>query len=242
VTSLTAVAAGAAIAGGATILNGAPARHGALDVPLVMGYNDPDNRVRQTDSDRPASLATVLSGPAATSSSTPSSSLSSASSSSSATTSGSAPSESQAPDPPPPPRPPSAEPTKAPSPGSPDASAAAEVVIQVNQYRGQFGCDALTVDSQLTAAAQEHSTDMANRKYLSHNTPEGATFDQRIRTAGYPKPAAENIAQGPRSADLVMASWMRSQGDRENILNCRYKTIGVAVDTNGWYWTQDFGF
>jgi uncharacterized protein YkwD len=83
---------------------------------------------------------------------------------------------------------------------------------------------------------------MAQRKYFSHTTPEGVTFDQRIRAAGYSKPAAENIAQGQRSAEQVMQSWMQSKGHRDNILNCDYNTIGVAVDTNGWYWTQDFGF
>jgi uncharacterized protein YkwD len=117
------------------------------------------------------------------------------------------------------------------------------VVTLVNQYRDQFaGCDPLSVDNRLTTAAQGHSTDMANRNYFSHNTPEGVTFDQRIRTAGYSRPGAENIAKGQTSAEKVMQSWMTSQGHRDNILNCRYKTIGVAVDTNGWYWTQDFGF
>ena len=111
----------------------------------------------------------------------------------------------------------------------------------VNQFRAGM-CDPLAVDNRLTTAAQGHSTDMSKRDYFDHTTPDGVTFDQRIKTAGYPSPAAENIAQGQRSAEQVMQSWMQSPGHRNNIMNCRYTTIGVAVDTNGWYWTQDFGF
>jgi uncharacterized protein YkwD len=100
----------------------------------------------------------------------------------------------------------------------------------------------ISVDDRLTASAQKHSTDMANRDYFSHTTPEGVTFDQRIKAAGYPRPGAENIAKGQRSAEDVMESWMRSDGHRRNILNCDYTKIGVGVDTNGFLWTQNFGF
>jgi uncharacterized protein YkwD len=115
------------------------------------------------------------------------------------------------------------------------------VVELTNRVR--TACDKpLQVDSRITAAAQGHASDMAQRKYFSHNTPEGVTFDKRIKAAGYDSPGAENIAQGQRTAEQVMQSWMNSPGHQRNILNCDYTTIGVAVDTNGFYWVQDFGF
>jgi uncharacterized protein YkwD len=83
---------------------------------------------------------------------------------------------------------------------------------------------------------------MAVRNYFSHDTPEGVTFDQRIKDAGYPLPGGENIAKGQRTAQQVMTDWMNSSGHRANILNCDYTAIGVGVNTSAWTWTQDFGF
>jgi uncharacterized protein YkwD len=119
---------------------------------------------------------------------------------------------------------------------------ASQVVELVNDYRGQAGCAPVSVESHLTAAAQEHSDDMSQRNYFSHDTPEGEPFDQRIEDAGYSSPGAENIAQGTTTAAQTMQLWMNSSGHRRNILNCSLTKIGVGVATNGWYWTQDFGY
>lgn len=127
----------------------------------------------------------------------------------------------------------------------PEAEAAAsieqKVVELVNKARADAGCGAVSLDSRLTSAAAAHSTDMANRSYFDHTTPDGVTFAQRITRAGYPSPGAENIAMGYQSAEQVMDGWMKSAGHKANILNCSVKKMGVAVDTNGYYWTQDFG-
>ncbi|MFF5985690.1 CAP domain-containing protein [Prauserella flavalba] len=116
------------------------------------------------------------------------------------------------------------------------------MVDLVNDERADAGCPAVTVDSRLTRAAQKHSDDMARREYLSHTSPDGRTFDERIRDEGYPRPAAENIAMGLSSPEAVMDAWMSSDGHRRNILNCDITTIGVGVNSDGWYWTQNFGY
>jgi uncharacterized protein YkwD len=117
-----------------------------------------------------------------------------------------------------------------------------EVVDLVNAQRADSGCDPLRVDPKLAQAAQEHSSDMADRDYFDHTTPEGLTFADRIVNAGYPTPGAENIAVGQKDAQEVMEGWMDSDGHRANILNCDLNTIGVGLDENGMYWTQDFGY
>jgi uncharacterized protein YkwD len=142
--------------------------------------------------------------------------------------------------PPPPPPPTTTEPPTVPVP-DPASVQEARVVELVNAERAERGCAALTVDARLANAAQAHSTDMATRRYFSHESPEGETFVDRAHAAGYPSPAAENIARGQRSADQVMDDWMDSSGHRRNILNCELRTIGVGLDTRGWYWTQVFG-
>jgi uncharacterized protein YkwD len=252
IASLTALATGAAIASGATILNAANGADSAIEVPLVVGYNDSGNRLLPTDGSALENQATALSGPgSATSPPAVSSSGSAGSSTSSPASSPPGSSGQPAPpagnppgNPPPPPQPQTPTTNNPPPPGSPSPAQAAEVVRLVNEVRQRHipQCPQLQTDDRLTKAAQGHSTDMATRNYFSHTTPEGVTFDQRIRTAGYSRPAAENIAKGQRSAESVMDSWMKSSGHARNILNCDYRRIGVGVDTNGWYWVQNFGF
>jgi uncharacterized protein YkwD len=140
-------------------------------------------------------------------------------------------------------RPPSPPPAPAPAPPAPPPanSEQQKVVNLVNAERGKVGCRPVNVDQRLVMAAQLHSDDMSANNYFSHTSLDGRTFDQRIKAAGYPNPAAENIAKGQRSAEQVMSAWMNSSGHRANILNCGLATIGVGLDTDGWYWTQDFG-
>ena len=120
------------------------------------------------------------------------------------------------------------------------AAGPAEAVIEAtNAKRKAAGCGALTRDARLTAAAQQHASDMASRRYLSHTDKDGDTFDERIRAAGYDSPGGENIARGQQSADEVVEDWMASAGHRRNIEDCSFQTIGVGYE--GDYWVQDFG-
>ncbi|ANN21484.1 serine protease [Amycolatopsis orientalis] len=169
----------------------------------------------------------------------PSSSSAAPTSSSAPPSSSSAPAEPPAP-PSEAPKPPSSEPPKPPR--SQDSSLAGQVIDLVNSERADAGCSPVSNESHLAAAAQGHSDDMSERNYFSHTTPEGVTFDQRIRAAGYDKPGAENIAKGQSTAAKVMEAWMNSEGHRANILNCKLKKIGVGVNTKGMYWTQNFGY
>lgn len=112
----------------------------------------------------------------------------------------------------------------------------------VNDERAVKGCKALVIDDRITTAAQGHSTDMATQNYFSHKSKDGRDFVQRMKEAGYPKPGGENIAMGYSTPEAVMEGWMKSQGHRENILNCSFTTMGVGLDTRGNYWTQNFGY
>ncbi|MEV6241119.1 CAP domain-containing protein [Lentzea sp. NPDC051838] len=117
------------------------------------------------------------------------------------------------------------------------------VLELVNDQRAAKGCKALVIDDRITTAAQGHSADMANKGYFSHTSePEKTTFATRMKNAGYPKPGGENIAMGYATPAAVMDGWMKSQGHRENILNCDFTAMGVGLDTRGNYWTQNFGY
>lgn len=110
-----------------------------------------------------------------------------------------------------------------------------------NRARAGTGCAPLRVDPRITRAAQAHSDDMSLRGYFDHDSPDGRSFADRLRAAGYPSPGAENIAFGQRSAAQVVEAWLDSPGHRRNILDCSLTTIGVGYAAAGSYWTQDFG-
>jgi uncharacterized protein YkwD len=225
---LTALLAGALVAGTATMLGNAGESTAADEPGLSVGLTDPQFPQGQGDLNRPTRDTT---DEAPTSSEDPTEDPTTT------TTSTTTP-----PPPPPPETTTPAPPPADPPPASPGSTQQDQVVTLVNTFRGQSGCGPVTVDARLTTAAQGHSSDMANRDYFSHDTPEGVTFDKRIRNAGYDKPGAENIAMGARTAEDVMRMWMESDGHRRNILNCDLDTIGVGLDRDGFYWTQDFGY
>jgi uncharacterized protein YkwD len=117
-----------------------------------------------------------------------------------------------------------------------------QVVDLVNKERAKVGCQPLIMDDRLTQAAEAHSTDMAERGYFGHTTPEGLNFRDRIRAAGFTNPGvAENLAHGQPDAVHVLAGWMASDEHRPNILNCEFDLIGVGLNEHGMYWTQEFG-
>jgi uncharacterized protein YkwD len=118
------------------------------------------------------------------------------------------------------------------------------VVAITNSVRARAGCGPVTQSTRLSYAAWQHSREMAGRGYFSHGSPGGSSPGSRVMAAGYHWSAyGENIAWGQRDAGTVMNAWMNSPGHRANILNCRFRNVGVAVayDPAGVpFWTQDF--
>ena len=127
-------------------------------------------------------------------------------------------------------------------------------VIQItNNKRAAHGCNPLRKKAPLMRAAQAHSKKMADYfathtwdPVVAHQVPGEAGLGSRFTAAGYRgwTMAGENVAYGYTTASQVMNGWMHSQVHRANILNCRFKHIGVgfvrAADGTP-YWTQDFG-
>lgn len=123
-----------------------------------------------------------------------------------------------------------------------DTSADDAVLAIVNAERGRADCAPVALDARLTAAGQKHSEDMSENDYFSHTSLDGRSFVDRARAEGYRSPGAENIAAGQRTPEQVMEAWMNSSGHRANILNCDLKKMGLGLDTDGFYWTQVFGY
>ena len=129
----------------------------------------------------------------------------------------------------------------------------ARVLELVNQVRANgarcgersFGPAPPVRFSRLLAnVAYDHAADMAAHNYFEHVDPAGHTPADRVRAAGYhEKLVGENIAYGPQTADEVVRGWMDSPGHCENIMDTRFREMGIAFAAGrtkqGLYWVQD---
>jgi len=141
------------------------------------------------------------------------------------------------------------EPKEEPGQAPETALTAAGVVKQTNAQRAKYGLPPLSENAKLGASAKLKVEDMFNNQYFAHNSPSGATISDLVAGSGYQYiTIGENLAQGnfKDDADLVQA-WMDSPGHRENILNSKYREIGVAVakgifeGKTTWMAVQHFG-
>ncbi|MBD2705821.1 CAP domain-containing protein [Spirosoma sp. BT702] len=88
---------------------------------------------------------------------------------------------------------------------------------------------ALTLHSQLTAAADKHAVNMASKNYFSHTGKDGSDPGTRIYRAGYPWSAyGENIAAGYSATSQVVETWRISAGHCANLMNGAVKHLGVG--------------
>jgi uncharacterized YkwD family protein/spore coat assembly protein SafA len=115
------------------------------------------------------------------------------------------------------------------------------VLSIVNQERQKQGLKPLQMDWELQRVARTKACDMANKGYFSHQSPTyGSPFDMMKQFGITFRSAGENIAQGQRTPEEVMQSWMNSQGHRENILKPDFTHIGVGYCQKGNHWVQMF--
>ena len=116
------------------------------------------------------------------------------------------------------------------------ASLEAGVLQQLNAVRADHGLAPLRANTRLTAAATQHSREMASDGYFDHSSHDGTSFSTRIAhwypVAGFRSwSVGENLlwwspSVGPSGA---VAAWMHSPGHRANILNPGWRDIGIGV-------------
>ena len=116
-----------------------------------------------------------------------------------------------------------------------------------NRTRTNRGLKPLCVHPALTKAARAHSANMIRNDYFGHRD-----VGQRLKRYGYNWRAyAENIAGGTgrytRPAN-TFRRWMNSSGHRTNILDGRFREVGIGTATGTFegkrgytMYTVDFG-
>ncbi|NPV92868.1 MAG: hypothetical protein HPY50_19040 [Firmicutes bacterium] len=118
-----------------------------------------------------------------------------------------------------------------------------QVFDLANAARAEHGLPPFKWDSRLAEVARQHSRDMRDQGFFSHNSPDGSPPFDRMNSAGLVfSAAAENIAVGYRTAEEAHEGWMNSPGHRANILgDCEYLGVGVVYGGEyGVYYTQNF--
>jgi hypothetical protein len=107
-----------------------------------------------------------------------------------------------------------------------------QLLIITNEYRQQNGLPVLSLNPELSQAAQSKASDMFAKNYWAHVSPDGTTPWIFIKSAGYGYIyAGENLARGYNSAQDVIAAWMASPEHRQNMLSSNYQNVGFAVET-----------
>ncbi len=139
------------------------------------------------------------------------------------------------------------------------AALQAGVVQQLNAVRADYGLPALHLNALLAAAAVQHSSEMGIDGYFDHSSANGAAFYTRIAhwysSIGFARwSVGENLLwYSPDIGALTAVEiWMHSPVHRANILDPRWREVGIGAvhfdSANGAYGgrpvtivTADFG-
>ena len=128
----------------------------------------------------------------------------------------------------------------------------AATLCLLNAQRHAHNLKALRENSRLDLASVRHADDMARRNYFAHGD-----FVGRIRATNYLSGArswmvGENIAWGTGSYATpagIVKMWMNSPPHRHNILDSRFREIGLGIargapvggTSGGGTYVTDFG-
>jgi uncharacterized protein YkwD len=110
------------------------------------------------------------------------------------------------------------------------------VLADINALRKQHGLAPLRLSPSLSAAARQHSSEMAARGYFSHDSANGGSFDKRIARY-YPIAdshywsVGENLLWSSPDVDAggALDMWWNSPEHRKNMLTARWHEIGLSA-------------
>ncbi len=107
----------------------------------------------------------------------------------------------------------------------------AQKVIELTNARRQSAkVGTVKENAQLDAAAEAKVNDMFSNNYWAHISPKGTEPWYFVSRSGYKYlHAGENLARDFSNPKDVVSAWMASPTHKKNLLDRRYKDIGVAV-------------
>lgn len=106
------------------------------------------------------------------------------------------------------------------------------IINYTNQERENNQAKTLYESNVLSKTAELKLADMFAKNYWDHTGPNGETAWDFMEKNNYSYLlAGENLARGYVSSKDVVDAWMNSPTHRSNILNPRFREIGLAVGT-----------
>ena len=106
-----------------------------------------------------------------------------------------------------------------------------QIIELTNKERVKAGLEPLREDMNLDVAAKQKALNMFSENYWAHFAPSGKTPWDFIIASGYRFSfAGENLAKNFYSPEEVVSAWMVSPTHRENLLNPKYKDIGISIE------------
>jgi uncharacterized protein YkwD len=110
------------------------------------------------------------------------------------------------------------------------------VLTNINSFRHDHKLTSLRFSSKLAAAAREHSAEMAQRGYFSHDSADGTSFDKRISryysiSGKHYWSVGENLLWSSPDVNAVGAlnMWLNSPEHRKILLTARWREIGLSA-------------
>jgi uncharacterized protein YkwD len=110
------------------------------------------------------------------------------------------------------------------------------VLVDINTFRRAHNLEPLRLNAKLSAAAREHTQEMAQDGYFAHESVDGGAFWKRIQAFYASGPwgywsVGENLLWS--SPDVTpqgaLQMWLKSPEHRANLMNPRWREIGVAA-------------
>jgi uncharacterized protein YkwD len=106
-----------------------------------------------------------------------------------------------------------------------------QVIALTNSERAKLGLGSVSENPALDQAAKAKAANMFSENYWAHFAPSGKSPWDFMKSSGYTFTyAGENLAKNFSKSDDVVVAWMNSPSHRENIVNPKYKDIGIAVE------------
>lgn len=116
-----------------------------------------------------------------------------------------------------------------------DEKAETEMFKLINEERKKIGTKELIWNPEIVPVARMHAKDMWERKYFGHVSPEGKDVGDRLGEAKIPYDiAGENLALAP-TVSTSHTGLMNSEGHRANILDSKFRKVGIGAIDNGVY-------
>lgn len=100
----------------------------------------------------------------------------------------------------------------------------------LNNARIKNGLAPLKENSKLVQSATMKAEDILKKDYFSHWSPDGISPWYWFKSAGYDfLIAGENLGIGFLDSEEIFNAWMNSRTHRQNILDPRFKEVGIAI-------------